>query len=123
VFLSLLAAVRAVVVPALGSSAHFHSPFPLDTAVPQTGQGYYHQWCLNLVRVVAEGKIRCSRRCTDAHRWAENSYSAFFSGIWSHFSEDVFGLPSPDNLVSKSLAPVLVFFTELSKGLGASKWF
>ncbi|KAJ7367165.1 alpha/beta-hydrolase [Mycena albidolilacea] len=33
-FLSLLTAVRAAVVPAVGSSGHFHSPVPLD-AVPQ----------------------------------------------------------------------------------------
>ncbi|KAJ7367171.1 hypothetical protein DFH08DRAFT_929805 [Mycena albidolilacea] len=53
VFLYLLAAVRAAVVPALGSSAHFHSPIPLDT-------GYLLPiiWPTNGLRI-------CERRSVD----------------------------------------------------------
>jgi hypothetical protein len=118
VFLSLLAAVRAAVVAALGSSAHFHSPIPLDTTPPQ-GKNITINGVLTYVSLskgeydLTVAVLMFIGRLT--------SHSVLFSRIWSHFSVDVFGLPSPDNLVGKSLAPVLVFFAELFKTLvGAS---
>jgi len=75
-FLSLLTAVRAAVVPAVGASEHFHSPIPLD-AVPQ-GKNVTINGVLTYVSLPKE---------------------KFDPTIAVLLLTDVFGLPSPDNLV------------------------
>ncbi|KAF7364991.1 Protein AIM2 [Mycena venus] len=75
-FISLLTAVRAIVVPAVDSSGHFHSPVPLDVA-PQ-GKNVTINGVLTYVSL-PKGK--------------------FDPTIAVLMLTDVFGLPSPDNLV------------------------
>ncbi|KAF7346598.1 Protein AIM2 [Mycena sanguinolenta] len=75
-FLSLLTAVRAAVVPLAAASQHFHSPVPLD-AVPQ-GKNITINGVLTYVTLPKEN---------------------FDPTIAVLLLTDVFGLPSPDNLV------------------------
>ncbi|KAJ7816945.1 alpha/beta-hydrolase [Mycena olivaceomarginata] len=77
-FLSLLTAVRAAVVPAVGSSGHFHSPVPLD-AVPQ-GKNITINGVLTYVSL-PKGR--------------------FDPTVAVLLLTDVFGLPSPDNLADQ----------------------
>ncbi|KAJ6585228.1 hypothetical protein B0H19DRAFT_1250103 [Mycena capillaripes] len=76
VFLSLLAAARAVVVPAVGTSGHFHSLVPTDVA--PRGENITINGVLTYV-TLPKGKFDPTTAVV--------------------LLTDIFGLPSPDNLV------------------------
>jgi hypothetical protein len=95
VFVSLLIAVRAVVVPPVDSSGHFHSPLPTDV-VPQ-GKNITINGVLTYVSLPKGRFDRTTAVLMLTGRLVVHNF--FFRGLEATCRVDAFGLPSPDNLV------------------------